>query len=119
MQKSFTKKEVDYIKSQRLARIGTSSRNGEPDVAPVGFDFDGEYFYVGGYDVTKTLKFKNVKENPKASLVVDDLISVNPWKPRMLKVRGPADIVDRKGYVGQGKYIRVKPEHKRSFGIDE
>jgi pyridoxamine 5'-phosphate oxidase family protein len=115
----FTKKEIDYIKSQHLGRIGTSSRKGEPDVAPVGFDFDGEYFYVGGYDVTRTLKYKNVQENPRASFVVDDLVSVSPWKPRMLKVRGPADIVDHKGYVGPGKYIRIKPDHKRSFVIDE
>jgi pyridoxamine 5'-phosphate oxidase family protein len=115
----YTEKEREYIKSQHLARIGTSSRKADPDVAPVGFDFDGENFYVGGYDVTKTLKYKNTMENPKATLVIDDLVSVNPWKPRMLKVRGPTEIVDHKGYVGPGKYIRIKPVFKRSFGIDE
>jgi len=44
----FSQKERDYLKSQRLARIATaepSIREGpvQPDVVPVGFDFDGEY----------------------------------------------------------------------------
>ena len=53
----FTEKEIEYIKSQRLARIATSSfsssnvESSQPDVAPVGFDFDGEYFYVGGMNI--------------------------------------------------------------------
>ncbi len=49
MSVSFTKKEIEYLKSQRLARIATATKKGEPDIAPVGFDFDGEYFYVGGH----------------------------------------------------------------------
>jgi hypothetical protein len=43
----FSDKEISYIKSQRLARIATASSELQPDVAPVGFDFDGTYFYVG------------------------------------------------------------------------
>lgn len=45
----FSQKDSDYLKSQRLARIATvapsSEENGtiQPDVVPVGFDFDGEY----------------------------------------------------------------------------
>ena len=115
---SFSEKEVEYLKSPALGRIGTASRKGDPDVAAVGFDFDGVHFYIGGRDVTRTLKYKNVLENPKASFVIDDLISREPFRPRMLKVRGPAEIVDHKGYAGPGKYIRIKPVHKSSFGID-
>lgn len=32
---TFTKKETDYIRSQHLARIGTASKRGDPDVAAV------------------------------------------------------------------------------------
>lgn len=44
----FTQKEIEYLKSQRLARIATATftqQEGsvQPDVVPVGFDFDGEY----------------------------------------------------------------------------
>lgn len=30
---TFTEKEIEYIKSQRLARIATASKKGDPDVA--------------------------------------------------------------------------------------
>ncbi len=117
---TFTVKEIDYIKSQHLARIATASKKGVPDVAPVGFDFDGSYFYVGGHILARTFKYKNVLENPRVSLVIDDLASVKPWTPRSLKIRGTADLVDRdNGYVGPGKYIRVKPTHKATININE
>jgi pyridoxamine 5'-phosphate oxidase family protein len=51
----FSDKELSYLKTQRLARIATASRELQPDVAPVGFDFDGTYFYVSGMKLTTTL----------------------------------------------------------------
>jgi hypothetical protein len=36
--------------------------DGIPDVAPVGFDFDGSYFYIGGMNITKTTKYKKPYE---------------------------------------------------------
>jgi nitroimidazol reductase NimA-like FMN-containing flavoprotein (pyridoxamine 5'-phosphate oxidase superfamily) len=45
----------------------------QPDVVPVGFDFDGEYFYVGGINLLKSKKYKNVLKNNKVALVIDDL----------------------------------------------
>jgi pyridoxamine 5'-phosphate oxidase family protein len=56
----FSQKETEYLTFQRLARIATasssSSREGiiQPDVVPVGFDFDGEYFYVSGMNLLKS-----------------------------------------------------------------
>jgi pyridoxamine 5'-phosphate oxidase family protein len=115
----FSEKELAYLKSQRLARIATASKDGQPDVAPVGFDFDGEHFYVGGLSITKTLKYKNVQVNPRVSFVIDDMESFNPPQPRSIKIHGTADIVAREGYVGQGTYIRIRPEVIWSIGIDE
>lgn len=118
MSEMFSGKEVEYLKSQRLARIATASRNGVPDVAAVGFDFDGKYFYVGGMHLTKTHKYKNVVKNPQVSLVIDDLKSIEPWQPRFVKVFGTADLVTRDGYMGQATYIRITPQHKASWGLD-
>jgi pyridoxamine 5'-phosphate oxidase family protein len=115
----FSEKEIAYLKSQRLARIATASDTMQPDVAPVGFDFDGRYFYVGGINLPTTLKYKNIQRNPQASLVIDDLESINPWRPRGIKIRGIADLTTRKGHIGDGIYIRIKPEEKWSWGIDE
>ena len=56
----FSQKEVECLKSQRLARISTASVSSkeedgsiQPDVVPVGFDFDGDYFYVRGNEYSK------------------------------------------------------------------
>jgi len=124
----FSQKETEYLRSQRLARIGTaSSTTGgsiQPDVVPVGFDFDGQYFYVSGMNLIKSTKYKNVQKNPKVALVIDDLNSVNPWEPRGIRVYGTADIVTRQGgYMQQtdhpsAMYIRIKPLKKWSWGIE-
>jgi pyridoxamine 5'-phosphate oxidase family protein len=123
----FSQKEADYLRLQRLARIATaSSREGsiQPDVVPVGFDFDGEYFYVSGMNLLKSTKYKNVQKNPRVALVVDDLKSVNPWEPRGIRIYGIADIVTRQdGYMQQtdhpsATYIRIKPLKIWSWGID-
>jgi pyridoxamine 5'-phosphate oxidase family protein len=86
----FSENERDYLKSQRLGRIATapmSSSNGsvQPDVVPVGFDFDGEYFYIGGMNILKSTKYKNVLKNNKVAFVVDDLRTVDPWDPRGIR----------------------------------
>ena len=44
----------------------------QPDVVPVGFDFDGNYFYVGGMNFLKTTKYRNVLKNNKVAFVIDE-----------------------------------------------
>ena len=125
-----------FVKSQRILRIASAAAPAtskeeienssiQPDVVPVGFDFDGEYIYVGGMNIQNSTKFKNVLKNNKVALVVDNLKSIDPWDPRGLKIYGIADIVTRKGGYMEGTghanrtYIRILPKKKRSWGIDE
>jgi pyridoxamine 5'-phosphate oxidase family protein len=126
---NFSQKETEYLKSQHLARIATASLREEedsiqPDVVPVGFDFDGEYFYVSGMNLLKSTKYRNVQKNPRVALVIDDLNSVDPWEPRGIRIYGIADVVNRQGgYMQQtdhpsAVYIRIKPLKKWSWGID-
>jgi pyridoxamine 5'-phosphate oxidase family protein len=117
---TFSEKEVAYMKSQRVARIATVSKKSQPDVAPVSVEFDGEFFYVGGVNNLATMKYRNVKNgNAKISLVFDDWESLDPWKPRSLKIHGAADIVTRKGRFGETPYLRISPQVKWSMGVDE
>jgi pyridoxamine 5'-phosphate oxidase family protein len=48
-----------YLKSQRLARLATVAPDGQPDVAPVGFEYDGQYIYIGGHNPDHTRKYRN------------------------------------------------------------
>ena len=125
----FTQKEIEYLKSQRLARIATApaqlQESAQPDVVPVGFDFDGEYLYVGGMNLVKSTKFRNVLQNNKVAIVVDDLKSIDPWDPRGIRIYGIADIVTRQGGYLENtdhpnpQYIRVSPKKKWSWGLEE
>jgi pyridoxamine 5'-phosphate oxidase family protein len=111
----FSDTEINYIKNQRLARLATASPDGQPDVAPIGFQFDGQRFTIGGFDITRTFKYKNVKKgNVKVALVIDDLATVSPWKPRGIKIHGTAQIVESSGPA----YLIVTPERSWSWGID-
>jgi len=117
----FSEAEIQYLKSQRLARIATVSSKGQPDVVPVAYEFDGQNFYVGsrGQDLlVQTWKYKNVKNgNRLVALAIDDIESIDPWRPREVKVYGTADIVDHNGMFGPGKYIRISPKTSWSFGL--
>lgn len=114
----FSDKEIDYLKLQKHARIATVSKGLQPDVAPVSYELEGDKFVIPSLDMEKTLKYKNIKSgNPKVAIVIDDLESVNPWKPRGIKVHGTAEIVERKGRFGEGLYIEITPERVWSWGI--
>ncbi|UCC54168.1 MAG: PPOX class F420-dependent oxidoreductase [Anaerolineaceae bacterium] len=115
----FSEKEVDYINAQGLAGIATSGTDLQADVAAVGFDFDGQFFYVGSMMMEKTNKYKNIiAGNNKVALIIDDMESFEPWMPRGIKVFGTADIVEREGYAGEGKYLRITPSRSWTWGIE-
>jgi pyridoxamine 5'-phosphate oxidase family protein len=115
---AFSEEEVAYLASQPLARLATLGADGQPDVAPVGFEFDGVYFWIGGRAPEKTRKFRNVQAgNSKVALVVDDLAAVDPWTPRGLRVYGTGELVQREGRFGSGLYMRIKPEISWSWNL--
>ena len=119
----FNREELEYLKSQYIMRIATATPGGKPNVAPVGFEFDGRFFYVGSVKqeiLRSTPKYLNVKKgNEQVALVIDDLISVDPWKPRGIRVNGTADIVTREGEFGKGEYVRIKPRISWSWGLSD
>ncbi|MFE4758198.1 PPOX class F420-dependent oxidoreductase [Streptomyces mirabilis] len=115
---SFAEEEIRYLRSQRLARFATVSPDDQPDVVPVGFEYDGEYFYVGGVDPVKTRKWRNIESGrTKVALAIDDLISTAPWTPRYVRVYGTAELVEREGRAGTGPYIRITPTVSWSFNL--
>jgi pyridoxamine 5'-phosphate oxidase family protein len=118
----FSEAEMKYLKTQKLARIATASPRGTPEVSPVGFEFDGKYFWVGSHSQDifhRTRRYRNITGgNSKISLVIDDLVSVTPWRPRGIKVSGTAEMMEHDGIFGKGKYFRITPRTTVSWGIE-
>lgn len=112
---SFTDAEHAFLSQQRLGRIATASADGEPDVAPVGYRVADGTVRIGGMAMTKTRKYHNVQANARAAFVVDDLESVDPWRPRGVKVAGPAELTGEEG----NEVIVIHPETVWSWRLNE
>jgi pyridoxamine 5'-phosphate oxidase family protein len=113
---SFSEEEKAYLLSQRLARFATASGDGQPDVVPVGFEFDGSDFYVGGLDLLSTRKYRNVPAgNELVALVVDDLVTLTPLIPRFVRVYGTASVVQRDG--GSSQALKIAPAVSWSWNL--
>jgi pyridoxamine 5'-phosphate oxidase family protein len=118
---SFTEEEIAYLQAMPLARVATVDADGQPDVVPLAFEFDGTGFWVGGTGeaVEHTRKFRNVRAgNEKIALVVDDLVSLDPFIARSIRVYGRAEPpVRRDGMVGPGTYLRIVPTVSWSWNM--
>lgn len=119
---AFTEKELEYLRSQRLARLATSDSRGAPHVVPLGFRVsnDGGAIEVGGRSFGTTKKFRDMQANPRVAIVIDDLASVTPWKPRGIEVRGTAVLQDGGGgpVPSDEPWARITPERIVSWGIN-
>jgi len=119
-----TSAQIDYLAGQRLGRIATAGEDGKPHVVPTSFRYNPELntIDVGGLHVATTKKYRDVQANPWAAIVIDDLVSVDPWTPRMLEIRGRAEALDDGGgSLGSGfgdAFIRIHPDKVNSFGIE-
>lgn len=112
---AFTPAEVQYLRSQHLMRFASASSDGRPDVAPVVFELDGDDIVSGGFDITHTVRYRNIQSNPRVSVVVDDLASVDPWSPRGIKVIGRAVIEE----VDGSPRFRITPTVIISWAIND
>jgi len=118
---AFSDDEIAYLRSQPIARLATVNADGQPDVVPVAFELDGSYIWVGGVgpDVARTRKLRNIGAGrSKVSLVFDDLVSMEPFIARALRVYGEAEPpVERVGLVGPGLYSRITPTVSWSWNL--
>ncbi|HEX8051356.1 MAG TPA: PPOX class F420-dependent oxidoreductase [Thermoleophilaceae bacterium] len=112
----FTDGELDYLRSgRRLGRIATVGADGTPHVVPVGWSYNPEHdtIDVTGRDLAATKKFRDAQRSGRAAIVIDDLASTNPWRPRAVEVRGRAEAIREPRPT-----IRVHPERIVSWGLE-
>jgi pyridoxamine 5'-phosphate oxidase family protein len=112
---AFTDAELTFLRSARLlGRIATVSTDGMPHVTPVGWGLaqDGTSIEVGGRDMEKSKKFRDVASTGRAALVIDEVLP--PWRPRGIEIRGRAEVV-----MDPQPLIRIHPERVRSWGLTD
>jgi pyridoxamine 5'-phosphate oxidase family protein len=111
----FTDAELAYLHSERrLGRVATVGEDGTPHVTPCGWthNVEADTIDLTGRQLNRTKKFKDVARSGRAAIVIDDLASVDPWRPRALEVRGRAEAIDHPEPL-----IRIYPERVVSWGV--
>jgi len=122
----FTPAEIEYLQSQRLCRLATATPDGRPHVVPVTYVYNGkeDTIDIGGHSFATRKKWRDVGRNPEVALVIDDLLTVDPWHPRMLEVRGTAERLQEGGKEAIGEHVdpemfRIRPQRIQTFGINQ
>jgi pyridoxamine 5'-phosphate oxidase family protein len=115
--------ERAYLQSQPLGRLATVDANGAPQNSPIGVFLDEETgeIVIGGHAMGGTRKFRNVQTNAQVALVVDDLVSRDPWTVRGLEIRGTAvalSDVDPPVPFMSREVIRITPTWVAAWGLD-
>lgn len=86
----------DFIRSQKILRLATIGSNGNPHIVPVWYDYINGKFYVGTH--TRTIKAKNVRNNPKVSFCID--IGIN--SPDIFGIMG----IGRARLILENEYVQ-------------
>jgi pyridoxamine 5'-phosphate oxidase family protein len=113
---SFTESEAVFLSENFIGRVATASLSGQPHVVPVSYRYDGSVITFGGWNLKRSLKFRNIAANNKVAFVVDDIVSVSPWKVRGIEVRGRAEPVTSSDDVTA---VRIIPLNIRSWGLGD
>jgi pyridoxamine 5'-phosphate oxidase family protein len=111
----FTAAELEYMRGGRqLGRIATVGADGTPHVVPVGWIYNAarDAIDVGGRELQRTKKFRDVARAGRVAIVIDDLESVDPWRPRGIEVRGRGEAIPLPTPL-----IRVHPERIVTWGL--
>ena len=125
---SFKPREVEFMKAADLARLATIQPDGTLQNSPVGFSYNEELgtLDIHGYRMSKSRKFRNLAANSTVALVIDDIVSRNPWRVRCLEIRGTAEQAEsgeRSREPNNAEIdtaiIRITPRRIISFGIDD
>ncbi|HEY8467505.1 MAG TPA: PPOX class F420-dependent oxidoreductase [Solirubrobacterales bacterium] len=112
----FREAELRYLRGGRqLGRIATVGRDGTPHVVPVAFIYNAarDAIDVGGRDLARTKKFRDVQRTGRAAIVIDDLESTDPWRPRGIEIRGRGEAI-----ALPTPLIRIHPERIVSWGLE-
>jgi pyridoxamine 5'-phosphate oxidase family protein len=113
----FKEAELKYLTGGRqLGRLATVGADGTPHVVPVGWIYKAasQTIDISGIDLERSKKFRDVARSGRAAIVIDDLESVDPWRPRGVEIRGRGEAI-----ALPTPLIRIHPERIVSWGLEQ
>lgn len=122
----------DLLEAVTLAQVATIGPNGEPQVNPVWFEWDGTHLMFS--QTTGRQKYRNLQREPRVAATIVD--PANPY--RYLEVRGHVAAIEEDSdltfinrqaqrYINEPEYpwgapgdhrviVKVLPEHTSQMG---
>jgi pyridoxamine 5'-phosphate oxidase family protein len=124
----FTEAEYLFLSSHTLGRLASIGPDGAPQIHPVVFRVDpvGDSIEIGGPLLHETQKFRNIKRDPRVSLVVDDQapgpVGSGGQTARGLEIRGSAELSQPTQPLTAGfgtDVIRIRPALIVAWNLDQ
>jgi coenzyme F420-0:L-glutamate ligase / coenzyme F420-1:gamma-L-glutamate ligase len=105
---TFSRDQLAFLEAQRVGRLATADRAGQPHVVPVCYACDGISLFVAldakpkRVDARQLKRVRNILENPAVALVVDRY--QEDWSQlAFLLIQGTAALLE----PGAGEHTRV------------
>jgi pyridoxamine 5'-phosphate oxidase family protein len=111
----FRESELRYLAGgKQLGRIATVGADGTPHVVPVAWIYNAvrDTIDIGGHELAETKKFRDVARSGRAAIVIDDVGTGEPWRPRGIEIRGRGEAI-----AMPTPLIRIHPERIVSWGL--
>ena len=112
----FTEAELRYMAGGRqLGRLATVGADGTPHVVPVGWIYNAarDAIEIGGIELERSKKFRDIARSGRAAIVIDDLESTAPSRPRAIEIRGRGEAI-----ALPTPLIRIYPQRIISWGLE-
>jgi pyridoxamine 5'-phosphate oxidase family protein len=123
----WTAAEYQYLSSHPLGRLASIGPDGAPQIHPVAFAVDpgSGFIEIGGPRLYETQKLRNIRRDPRVSLVIDDQVP-EPVEPhgetdRGIEIRGAAELAQRRAPFTEGldaDIIRIRPARIITWNLD-
>lgn len=121
MSAALSEVEIAYLTGERrLGRLATIQADGTPHLVPLGWSYNPELgtIDISGRNFAATRKFHNVRANPQAAFLVDDVLP--PWQARAVLIQGHAEAFSA-GTDSSGEWteamLRITPDRIISWGL--
>jgi len=122
---SWTAEARRFLEAHRVGHLATAGADGAPHVVPVCYALDEEALYFVADEKPKRrparelLRLRNVRENPRAAIVVDDWDE--DWtRLAWVLVRGPARVVtERAAHATAVGLLRARYPQYGAMALDD
>jgi pyridoxamine 5'-phosphate oxidase family protein len=93
----FTADEYRYLASRQDGRLISVGPGEAAQIHPVSFrvDTSGEWIEIGGPRLRDSQKYRNIRRDPRVSLIVGDEMTSTDSAARGVRIRGIADLSER------------------------